>query len=69
MALIFAIIWVLVGLVITSITDVVATSLTAITLSTEVNYYGAKVSFNQLWHDFLVLFSSSSIDRQKSSRL
>ena len=65
MARIFAIIWVLVGLVITSITDFVTMSLTAITLSTDVKYYGTKVSLNELWHDFLVLLSSSSsIDRR-----
>ena len=41
MARIFAIGWVLVGLVITSIfTGVVTTSLTAITLSTDVKLYG-----------------------------
>ena len=40
----FAIAWVLVGLVITSIvTGVVTTSLTAITLSTDVKLYGTKV--------------------------
>ena len=60
MARIFAIIWVLVGLVITSITGVVITSLTTITLSTNVKLYGTKVSLNELWHDFLVLLSSSS---------
>ena len=44
MARIFAIAWVLVGLVITSIfTGVVTTSLTAITLSTDVKLYGTKV--------------------------
>ena len=44
MARIFAITWVLVGLVITSIfTGVVTTSLTAITLSTDVKLYGTKV--------------------------
>jgi len=43
-ARIFAIAWVLVGLVITSIfTGVVTTSLTAITLSTDVKLYGTKV--------------------------
>ena len=43
-ARIFAIVWVLVGLVITSIfTGVVTTSLTAITLSTDVKLYGTKV--------------------------
>ena len=53
LARIFAIIWVLVGLVITSIfTGVVTTSLTAITLSTDVKLYGTKVSLNELWHDF-----------------
>ena len=53
MARIFAIVWVLVGLVITSIfTGVVTTSLTAITLSTDVKLYGTKVSLNELWHDF-----------------
>ena len=53
MARIFAIIWVLVGLVITSIfTGVVTTSLTAITLSTDVKLYGTKVSLNELLHDF-----------------
>lgn len=45
LARIFAIVWVLVGLVITSIfTGVVTTSLTAITLSTDVKLYGAKVA-------------------------
>ena len=44
MARMFAIAWVLVGLVITSIfTGVVTTSLTAITLSTDVKLYGTKV--------------------------
>lgn len=44
MARIFAIAWVLVGLVITSIfTGVVTTSLTAITLSTDVKLYGTTV--------------------------
>ena len=47
MARIFAIIWVLIGLVITSIfTGVVTTSLTAITLSTDVKLYGTKVGFS-----------------------
>ena len=65
MARIFGIIWVLVGLVITSITDVVTTSLTAITLSTDVKLYGTKVSLNEPRHDFLVLLSlSSSVDRR-----
>ena len=67
MARIFAIIWVLVGLVITSITDVVTTSLTAITLIPDVKLYGTKVSLNELWHDLLVLLSSSSsssVDRR-----
>ena len=46
-ARIFAIIWVLIGLVITSIfTGVVTTSLTAITLSTDVKLYGTKVGFS-----------------------
>lgn len=49
LARIFAIVWVLVGLVITSIfTGVVTTSLTAITLSTDVKLYGAKVGFSQI---------------------
>ena len=49
MARIFAIIWVLVGLVITSIfTGVVTTSLTAITLSTDVKLYSTKVSLKEL---------------------
>jgi len=44
-ARIFAIAWVLVGLVITSIfTGVVTTSLTAITLSTDVKLYGTKIA-------------------------
>lgn len=44
-ARIFAIVWVLVGLVITSIfTGVVTTSLTAITLSTDVKLYGTKIA-------------------------
>jgi len=44
-ARIFAIVWVLVGLVITSIfTGVVTTSLTAITLSTDVKLYGANIA-------------------------
>ena len=66
MARISAIIWVLVVLVITSIfTGVVTPSLTAITLSTDVKYYGTKVSLNELWHYFLVLLSSSSlVDRR-----
>ena len=71
MARIFAIIWVLVGLVITSIfTGVVTTSLTAITLSTDVKLYGTKVSLNELWHDFFVLHSSSSlsVDRRAVDR-
>ena len=47
MARIFAIVWVLVGLVITSIfTGVVTTSLTAITLSTDVKLYGTTVGFS-----------------------
>ncbi|XP_022795614.1 uncharacterized protein LOC111334188 isoform X1 [Stylophora pistillata] len=45
LARIFAIVWVLVGLVITSIfTGVVTTSLTAITLSTDVKLYGTKIA-------------------------
>ena len=68
MARVFAIIWVLVGLVITSIFKAVTTSLTAITLSTDVKLYGTKVSLNELWHDFSVLHSSSSlsVDRKSS---
>ena len=66
MARIFVIIWVLAGLVITSIfTGVVTTSLTVITLRTDVKLYGTKVSLNELWYDFLVLLSSSSlVDRR-----
>lgn len=49
-ARIFAIIWVLVGLVITSIfTGVVTTSLTAITLSTDVKLYNTHVSIAPVW--------------------
>ena len=64
----FAIIWVLVGLVIASIFKDVTTSLTAITLSTDVKLYGTKVSLNELGHDFSVLLSSSSlsVDRRSS---
>ena len=44
LALIFAIVWFLIRLVITSIfTGVVTTSLTAITLSTDVKLYGTEV--------------------------
>ena len=43
-ARVFAIVWILIGLVIISITTgVIATSLTAITLSTDLQLYGAKV--------------------------
>ena len=62
-AIIWVLVWVLVGLVITSIAGVVTTSLTAITLSTDVKFYGTKVNLNELCL-FLVLFSSSSsVDR------
>lgn len=45
LARIFAIVWVLIGLVITSIfTGVVTTSLTAITLNTDVKLYGTKIA-------------------------
>ena len=39
----------------------VTTFFTAITLSTDVKLYGTKVSLNELWHDFSVLHSSSSL--------
>jgi hypothetical protein len=45
-ARVFAILWVLVGLVVISITTgVITTSLTAITLSTDLQLYGAKVRY------------------------
>ena len=59
-AIIWVLVWILVGLVITSIAGVVTTSLTAITLSTDVKFYGTKVNLNKLCL-FLVLFSSSSL--------
>lgn len=63
MARIFAIGWVLVGLVITSIfTGVVTTSLTAITLSTDVKLYGTKVGIGFVPESLHVFYFQSSFD-------
>ena len=57
-ARVFAIVWVLVGLVVISITTgVITTSLTAITLSTDVKLYGAKVMKKECFFGkFLFIF-------------